>query len=101
MRLLVTADLHYNHARSRKVADELIDRINADDPDALLLVGDTACLDGNWIERCLARFTVPGPKLFVPGNHELWTAGPDSLGPLTSELPRRVRAAGWHWLPGD
>jgi hypothetical protein len=103
MRLRITADLHFNHARSRKTAEALIDRINgesADTADGILLVGDTACLDGDWIERCLRRFTIAGPRLFVPGNHELWTTGPDSLGPLTADLPRRIADAGWHWLTG-
>jgi hypothetical protein len=104
MRLRITADLHYNHSRSRKTADELIEQINtasAGSHDGVLLVGDTACLDGDWIERCLRRFTIDGPRLFVPGNHELWTAGPDSLGPLNTQLPQRIADAGWHWLTGQ
>ena len=101
MRLLVTADLHYNHPRSRAVADDLIDRMNAAGGDAVLVVGDTAVADGDAFERCLARFTCPGPKLLVAGNHELWTRGSDSLAPFTEGLPRRARALGWHWLEND
>ena len=101
MRLLVTADLHYNHPRSRLVADELIDRMNAAGGDAVLVVGDTAVADGDALERCLSRFAIAGPKLFVAGNHELWTHGPDSHAVFTDALPRRVRALGWHWLEGD
>ena len=103
MRLLVTADLHYNHRVSRPLADELIDRMNADAAagDAVLLVGDTAAADGDELEQCLARFRAGGPRLFVAGNHELWTLGPDSHKLFTDDLPRRVRAAGWHWLEED
>ena len=103
MRLLVTADLHYNHRVSRPLADELIDRMNADAApgDAVFLVGDTAAGDGDELERCLARFTTTGPRLFVAGNHELWTLGPDSYKLFAEDLPRRVRAAGWHWLEED
>ena len=103
MRLLATADLHYNHAKSRPTADELIDRINREpaSADALLLVGDVAAADGDALERCLARFRFPGPKLFVAGNHELWTNGPDSYRLFREDLPRRVRAAGWHWLQAE
>ena len=101
MRLLVTADLHYNHPRSRPVADDLIGRMNAAGGDAVLLIGDTAVADGDALEHCLARFTCPGPKLFVAGNHELWTHGPDSHAIFTTALPARVRAAGWHWLETD
>ena len=98
MRLLVTADLHYNHARSRPLADELIACMNAAGGDVLLVVGDTATHDGDALERCLSRFTFAGPKLFVAGNHELWTLGPDSRAVFEEELPRRTRALGWHWL---
>jgi predicted phosphodiesterase len=101
MRLLVTADLHYNHPKSRPVADELIDRMNVAGGDAVLVVGDTAVADGDSLERCLSRFTCAGPKLIVAGNHELWTKGPDSHALFTEDLPRRVRDLGWHWLEGD
>jgi hypothetical protein len=101
MRLLVTADLHYNHPKSRAVADELIDEMNRAGGDVLLLVGDTAIADGDSLEHCLGRFDFAGPKLFVPGNHELWTTGDDSYEIFTSILPRRVREMGWHWLQGE
>ena len=98
MRLLVTADVHYNHPRSRPLADELIDAMNRAGGDVLLLVGDTATCDGDALETCLSRFKFAGPRLFVAGNHELWTRGPDSYRAFTEDLPRRVRALGWHWL---
>ncbi len=101
MRLLVTADLHYNHGRSHALADELIDRMNAIAADVLLVVGDTAAFDGDALERCLSRFTFPGPRLFVAGNHELWTRGPDSYEIIHRSLPARVRALGWHWLQSE
>jgi len=64
----------------------------------LLLVGDTAVADGDALEQCLSRIRFNGPRLFVAGNHELWTHGPDSEGVFREELPRRVRALGWRWL---
>ena len=51
MRILATADLHYNHGKSRRLADELIDQINSMQFDLLLVVGDTATGDGDAIER--------------------------------------------------
>jgi len=101
MRLLVTADLHYNHPKSKALADDLIDRMNQAGGDVLLLVGDTAVADGDSLEQCLSRIRFAGPKLFVAGNHELWTHGPDSYALFTDELPRRVRALGWQWLQTD
>jgi predicted phosphodiesterase len=101
MRLLVTADLHYNHPRSRGLADDLIEQMNRAGGDVLLLIGDTAAFDGHDLETCLAKFHFSGPKLFVAGNHELWTHGEDSYHNLRVELPARVRNAGWHWLQGE
>ncbi len=101
MRLLVTADLHYNNHRSRPLADELIDTMNAAGGDVLLVVGDTASGSGDALENCLSRFSFSGPKLFVAGNHELWTNDSDSYALFTEELPRRVRDLGWRWLQTD
>jgi predicted MPP superfamily phosphohydrolase len=101
MRLLATADLHYNHPKSRRLAEELIERMNSLEADVLLLVGDTASGDGDVIEQCLARFQFAGPKLFVAGNHELWTHRGDSYQLFQEELPKRVKAMGWSWLQGE
>lgn len=102
MRLITTADLHYNHPHSRHLADDLIDKINAiREMDALLLIGDTAAPAGDYLERCLSKFRFTGPKLFVPGNHELWTRDGDSHQLLADDLPRRIRALGWQWLQTD
>jgi 3',5'-cyclic AMP phosphodiesterase CpdA len=101
MRLLATADLHYNHPKSRAVAEDLVERMNRAGGDVLLVVGDTGVADGDSIEQCLSLFRFDGPKLFVAGNHELWTHGPDSYRLFKEDLPRRVRALGWHWLQDE
>src|SRR2546421_5781520 len=101
MRVLLTADLHYNHARSRTPAADLVRTINATGGDVLILVGDTAVADGDSLEQCLSLFTFPGPKLFVAGNHELWTNSGESYAIYKMQLPQRVRDLGWHWLEDD
>ena len=101
MRLLVTADLHYNHAKSRPSAEAVAAQMNRAGGDAVLLIGDAASGDGEDLERCLDLFTGGGAKLFVAGNHELWTRRGDSRTLFEQELPRRVRAAGWRWLEGE
>jgi predicted phosphohydrolase len=98
MRVVVTSDLHHNHARSRPLADELIDKINRTGGDVLVLVGDSAVLSDGALEACLSRFKFSGTKLFVPGNHELWTRGTDSHELFAHVLPERVEALGWEWL---
>ncbi|MGF1633301.1 MAG: metallophosphoesterase [Phycisphaerae bacterium] len=100
MRLLATADLHYNHAKSRATADELIARVNAmaDAFDVLLVAGDVADGDSDFLERCLRQFTFPGPKLYAAGNHDLWTQTDDSRPILRQKLPERLNKLGWHDL---
>lgn len=100
MRVLAVADLHWNLAKSRPSAEALVARVNAERFDVLLMVGDAGVADDDSIERCLRAFTFDGPRLFVPGNHELWShrRGVDLLD---DELPRRVEACGWRWLPRE
>jgi Icc-related predicted phosphoesterase len=101
MRLLITADLHYNHPKSRTLAENVIGEINRAGGDVLLVIGDTAAHDGDDLERCLSLFNFAGPKLFIAGNHELWTHSENSYEIYMTELPRRVRALGWRWLEAD
>jgi 3',5'-cyclic AMP phosphodiesterase CpdA len=102
MRLLLTSDLHQNHPRSKPLAEELIEQINRTDGDVLVLIGDTAVLADGALEACLSRIKFGGEKLFVPGNHELWTRGSDSSYQLHQGiLPAKVRQLGWRWLPGE
>ena len=103
-RIALTADLHHDVARSRDAAENALRDLRDSDADALLLVGDTATSDGDALERALSRLPDDGrPRLFVPGNHELWSkqrrTPADVL--LRDELPRRVRELGFHWLPGE
>ena len=103
MRLLATADLHHNKPKSRAPAEALARDMLGAGGDALLLVGDAAVADGDALEAALSLFDgFDGPRLFVAGNHDLWTNRDVTAERLlTDELPRRVRAAGWRWLTGD
>jgi Icc-related predicted phosphoesterase len=101
MRVVFTSDLHHNNARSRPGAEELIEKINQTGGDVLVLVGDSAVLADGALEACLSRFRFAGEKLFVPGNHELWSHGGDSYELFTRILPQKIRELGWRWLPGE
>jgi hypothetical protein len=99
MRLLITADLHYNHRKSRPLAEDLIGQMNRAGGDALLLVGDTAGSAGDDLEQCLALFEFRDkPRLFLPGNHELWSLAGDSYQLYSEDLPRRVGGLGFQYL---
>ncbi|MBN1556082.1 MAG: metallophosphoesterase [Phycisphaerae bacterium] len=73
MKILITADLHYDVRRSRAPAEELAGRVGDMRADALVLLGDSAGADLDVLRQCLRMFAdFPGRKLLVPGNHCLW-----------------------------
>ena len=73
MKILITADLHYDIARSRPGTQELARRALREGGDALVLVGDTAGKDPAALRECLRLFAgFAGLRLLVPGNHCLW-----------------------------
>jgi predicted phosphohydrolase len=73
MRILVTADLHYNIARSRQGARDVARRAVQTQGDALVLLGDTAGAELEPMREALRLFAdFRGRKLLVPGNHCLW-----------------------------
>lgn len=97
MKVLVTADLHYDIARSRKSAQRVARQACAAGGDALVLVGDTAGADLGPLRECLGLFErFGGFKLLVPGNHCLWCReGEDSLHRYEHVLPEAAADAGF------
>ncbi len=98
MRLVITSDLHFNHPRWGELCGPAIAQMNQSGAEGVAVVGDTAAADGDDLERCLELFDLPGPRLFVAGNHELWTKGPDSYDIYHRQLPGRLAKMGWHYL---
>ena len=100
MRILITADLHYNIPRSREPARRLARQVLATGGDALVLVGDTAAADVDQLRRCLHLFeNFRGSKFLVPGNHCLWCRdGETSLDRYQRVLPAEAERAGFSVL---
>ncbi len=101
MRILITADLHYNIKRSRQPAEHIAADACRLGGDALVLLGDTAGADLETFAQALRLFAgFPGRRLLVPGNHCLWTTpdGPDSLQRYHQLLPEVARAEGFALL---
>ncbi|MCK6455739.1 MAG: metallophosphoesterase [Phycisphaerae bacterium] len=100
MRIILTADLHYNIPRSKAPTEAIAARINRAGGDALVLVGDCAGIDLSILERSFALFeSFPGRRFFVAGNHELW-APPDgdSMQRYADEIAAVCDRAGVHYL---
>lgn len=100
IRILLTSDLHYDVARSREPTERIARDICAAGGDVLVFVGDSASIDLAILERSFGLFDAfRGPKLFTPGNHDLWTApGGDSLLRYERELPDVCRRNGVQYL---
>lgn len=100
MRILATADLHYNVLRSRQPTEQLAYKMVAAGGDVLILVGDTAGVDSEKFAQCLdlfARFS--GRKLLVPGNHCIWVGpGQSSWDKYQNILPRIAAQHGFEYL---
>lgn len=100
MRILVTADLHYDIKRSREGTQKLAAEVCAAAADALVLVGDTAGADPGPMGDCLNLFAgFAGKKFLVPGNHCLWCHGQeDSLERYHVLLPELAARCGFSLL---
>ncbi len=100
VKILITADLHYDIPRSRKPAEELAADVCRRRADALVLLGDAAGADTNMLADCLGLFEAfEGARFLVPGNHCLWRRdGEDSLDRYERILPEVARRAGFELL---
>ncbi len=100
MKILATADLHYDIARSREPAGRLAREVCAMQADALVLVGDTGGINPDTLVECLRLFDgFSGQKFLVPGNHCLWCrAGEDSLDRYHQVIPQAAASAGFSVL---
>jgi len=72
LRLLVVSDLHVDFHENRDRARDLATALSESEADALVVAGDVSHkLDQvEWALRLFDAF--PGPRLFVPGNHDVW-----------------------------
>jgi len=100
MKLVVTADLHYDIDRSVEPTRRIAEEICGLRADALLVLGDIGGRDAGIVSDCLHLFDrFGGRKFFVAGNHDLWTEpGEDSLERFEHTLPGLCREAGFHPL---
>jgi predicted phosphodiesterase len=100
MKILVTADLHFEVPRSRAPAEELAERACEEGGEALVLVGDTAGARLPALADALDRFARFGGRRFiVPGNHCLWCAGEeDSMRRYLDILPNLAAGHGFAML---
>ena len=99
MKIVVTADVHYGVGNNQHIVKNLAKRIIKTKADVLILAGDTFHLQQQLLIDCLHLFdTFTGDKLFVVGNHDLWTNDIDSFVLYEKILPKIVKQCGFHYL---
>lgn len=100
MKILAISDVHIDPDKPGPW-QEFVARAHDEQPDALVLAGDLTVGKPAAYEALLAQFgSFGGPKLFVPGNHDLWQlySKRKTWDRYERELPAAVAAAGWHYL---
>lgn len=100
MRVLVTADLHYDFDQYQGRVGALAERVCAEEAEVLVIAGDLFALDPTLLVRCLRLFDgFGGEKLLVAGNHDLWaTPEGDSFQLYEQVIPALAAACGFHDL---
>lgn len=103
MRIIITSDLHYNIARSKKPTRAIAEKICQLGGDVLVFAGDTA---GGRPEEFAEAFGLfdgfKGPRLAVAGNHDIWvTGGEDSLHRYENDLRDVCSHNGVHYLDAE
>ena len=99
MRVIVTADIHYGVGNNQEIIKAFAGKLCATKADVLILAGDTFAIEQKLLVECLYLFDkFKGPKLFVAGNHDLWTTKGNSLEVYDNILPKLTRRCGFHYL---
>ena len=99
MKVVVTADIHYGVGNNQEIIKAFAGKLCATKADVLILVGDTFAIEQKLLVECLRLFDkFKGPKLFVAGNHDLWTTKGNSLEIYDKILPKLTRSCGFHNL---
>ena len=73
MRIAFTSDVHTDHhAANRLVWQEMVTILQDLAPDVFVCCGDVAAEEKQFGMTLMALERVACPKLFVPGNHDVW-----------------------------
>jgi 3',5'-cyclic AMP phosphodiesterase CpdA len=106
IRLAFTSDLHTDsHPANRRVWQEMVAILREVQPDVFVCCGDVAASARQVALTLFALEPLPCPKLFVPGNHDIWLPnqawrrqGITSQDKYYKLLPALCREAGFHPL---
>lgn len=87
MKIASVSDLHVESAVNRRAVSAMASHLEALAPDVLLVLGDL-CNGFHEVGTILDRFGSIGKRrIYVPGNHELWSADGDARATYYRVLP--------------
>lgn len=97
MRIVATSDVHIPKHLSKMAS--LVRRLNSDAADVMLLLGDIAPVNDEAFDEFLSNFSYfKGPKLFVMGNHDIWTIDGSSRERYEKIVPQLLEKHKFHPL---
>lgn len=98
MTIFAASDLHYGSRRAGdRAVRALADEVGAASEDDVLLLGGDLAEGEAKLRECLALFErFRGPRLAIPGNHDIWVEGDETSSWARYErLPRVFREHGF------
>jgi predicted phosphodiesterase len=104
MKIVATADLHFDHPKSVPGAWRLAETLCAGHggADVLVLAGDQCGPDLSVLCDCLRLFDAfRGRKLMIAGNHDLWSPHPDSFERFERHIPQLAADCGFTCLDAE
>ncbi|MDQ7823477.1 MAG: metallophosphoesterase [Candidatus Eremiobacteraeota bacterium] len=97
MKIIATSDVHIPKYQAKM--SSLARRLSTDAADVLLLLGDIAPVNDEAFDEFLCNFSYfTGPKLFVTGNHDIWTVDGSSRERYEKTVPAIVEKHKFHPL---
>lgn len=101
MKIIATSDIHIPKYQAKMPA--LIRQLVGSNADVMIIAGDIANINDSAMEDFFGEISMfPGPKLYVPGNHDLWVGegnkGSDSKERYNVILPEICRKYDIHML---
>ena len=104
MKVGICSDIHVHRHDQTDAIQELIAHVNAQrDLDLLICAGDLSHCTAE-VRAFLQSITLDCPRVWLPGNHDLWVIDAESESDTSDSryrvmLPALSDAAGWHYLP--
>ncbi|MBN2255568.1 MAG: metallophosphoesterase [Deltaproteobacteria bacterium] len=101
MKIAATGDIHYDlldSGEKKKLFSLFLEKLKAEEADALIIAGDVVGLGWKKLNECLDRFRPVAPvRMMVFGNHDYWAADKNTARHL-GQMEKIIAGCGFHLL---